>query len=63
MRLGRALAPEETLFGGAQNDRGDHYGPWPDTPNWILAPWDLTSEVLAAEFHRDMATERPILLA
>jgi len=63
MRLGRALAPEETLFGGAQNDRTDHYGPWPDTPNWILAPWDLTAEVVAAEFHATMATERPILLA
>jgi hypothetical protein len=63
MRLGRALAPDEPLFGGAQNDRADHYGPWPDTPNWILAPWDLTSEVVAAEFHATMATGRPILLA
>ena len=63
MRLGRALAPEEALFGGAQNDRTDHYGPWPDTPNWILAPWDLTAEVIAAEFHATMAAERPILLA
>ena len=63
MRLGRALSPDEPLFGGAQNDRVDHYGPWPDTPNWILAPWDLTAEVLAAEFHAAMASERPILLA
>jgi hypothetical protein len=63
MRLGRVLAPEEPLFGGAQNERENPYGPWPDTPNWILAPWDLTSEVLAADFHRAMAEERPILLA
>lgn len=63
MRLGRLLGPEEALFGGAQNERDNHYGPWPDMPNWILAPWDLTSEVLAADFHRAMAEERPVLLA
>ena len=63
MRLGRALSPEEPLFGGAQNDAVERYGPWPDMPNWILAPWDLTGEVLAGEFHAAMADERPILLA
>jgi hypothetical protein len=57
MRLGRALTPEEPLFGGAQNDAVERYGPWPDMPNWILAPWDLTSEVLAAEFHAAMAND------
>ena len=52
-RLGHALAPGEKLF-GAKGDRRDHehYGPWPDLPNWIQANWDLTPEVLAADFHR-----------
>lgn len=54
-RLGRALAPDEALFGARQGARRhEHYGPWPDTPNWILAPWDLTQEVDAADFHRAM---------
>ena len=30
----------------------DHYGPWPDLPNWIQANWDLTAEVVAVDFHR-----------
>ena len=55
-RLGRAIAPRETLFGA---DPGDHthaqYGPWPEMPNWIQASWDLTAEVLGADFHRAMA--------
>ena len=52
-RLGRALAPAESLFGTAAGPRGhDHYGPWPDLPNWIQANWDLTAEVVAADFHR-----------
>jgi hypothetical protein len=54
-RLGRAIAPEEALFGSAQGPRAsDHYGPWPDMPNWIHAPWDLTAEVRATEFHQAM---------
>jgi hypothetical protein len=54
-RLGRALAPEEAMFGAAQAPRAsDHYGPWPDMPNWIRAPWDLTAEVRATEFHQAM---------
>ncbi|HUQ29881.1 MAG TPA: hypothetical protein VM051_14890 [Usitatibacter sp.] len=52
-RLGRALAPKESLFGLASGPRDhDHYGPWPDLPNWIQANWDLTAEVVAADFHR-----------
>jgi hypothetical protein len=52
-RLGRALAPAESLFGPAAGPRDhDHYGPWPDLPNWIQANWDLTAEVVASDFHR-----------
>ena len=56
-RLGRALAPaESTLFGNAQGVRAqDSYGPWPDMPNWLHASWDLTPEILGADFHREMA--------
>ena len=51
-RLGRALAPHEPLFAGDLQVRDhEHYGPWPHTPNWIRAPWDLTAEVAAADFH------------
>ena len=52
-RLGRALAPGEALFGATAGPREhEHYGPWPHLPNWIQAPWDLTAEVVAADFHR-----------
>ncbi len=52
-RLGLALAPKESLFGTANGPREhDHYGPWPDLPNWIQANWDLTAEVVASDFHR-----------
>lgn len=52
-RLGRALVPAERLFGDKRGPRNhEHYGPWPDLPNWIQANWDLTAEVLAADFHR-----------
>jgi hypothetical protein len=52
-RLGRALAPGEALFGATEGPRDhEHYGPWPHLPNWIQAPWDLTAEVVAADFHR-----------
>jgi hypothetical protein len=55
-RLGRALAPQEAMFGTSEGPRDtDHYGPWPDMPNWIHAPWDLTAEVRATEFHQAMA--------
>jgi len=51
-RLGRALAPAGALFAGDVKVRDhEHYGPWPHTPNWIRAPWDLTAEVSAADFH------------
>jgi hypothetical protein len=52
-RLGRALVSGETLFGSRTGPRDhEHYGPWPHTPNWIQAPWDLTAEIVAADFHR-----------
>ena len=53
VRLGRALSPTDPLFREAAARRDhDHYGPWPDLPNWIQAPWDLTGEILAADCHR-----------
>ena len=52
-RLGRALAPSEPIFAAGPGSRPhEHYGPWPDLPNWIGASWDLTPEVLAADFRR-----------
>ncbi|HYC35263.1 MAG TPA: hypothetical protein VEC19_02490 [Usitatibacter sp.] len=55
-RLGNALAPDQAIFGAVEARRGhDHYGPWPDMPNWIGASWDLTTEITACEFHRAMA--------
>ena len=52
-RLGRVLAPTDPLFAGDGAKRStDNYGPWPDLPNWIRADWDLTAEVMAADFHR-----------
>jgi hypothetical protein len=55
LHLGRALVPGEMLFAAAGGPRGHaHYGPWPDLPNWIQAPWDLTAEILAVDFHRAM---------
>ena len=54
-RLGRAVAPDEPQFAaGPGSYPHEHYGPWPDLPNWIQASWDLTAEVLAADFHRAM---------
>jgi hypothetical protein len=59
-RLGRALVPGETLFGARMGPREhEHYGPWPHTPNWIQAPWDLTAEIVAADFHRAMSRCAP----
>jgi tetratricopeptide (TPR) repeat protein len=55
-RLGRSIAPGEALFGAPSGPRPhEHYGPWPHTPNWIQASWDLTAEVRAADLHRAMA--------
>ena len=61
-RLGRAIAPMETsLFGEAPEGHAhDRYGPWPDMPNWLQASWDLTAEVLASDFHREMARAESI---
>lgn len=57
-RLGRALVPGEALFGARSGPRDhEHYGPWPHTPNWIQAPWDLTAEIVAADFHRAVARQ------
>ena len=61
VRLGHALDSAQPLFAAAGTRRAhEHYGPWPDTPNWIQASWDLTSEVLAAEFHVATAMPQPI---
>jgi hypothetical protein len=58
VRLGRALAPASDLFVGQGGIRAhEHYGPWPNLPNWIQAPWDLTAEVVGAEFRRAMLSE------
>lgn len=52
-RLGRKLAPRAPLFAAADGAKThDHYGPWPNLPNWIGAPWDLSAEVAASDFHR-----------
>lgn len=59
-RLGRALLPDEGLFGECSGARDhEHYGPWPDTPNWIGASWDLTGDVRAADFHHAMSRASP----
>jgi hypothetical protein len=59
-RLGRAMAPDEPMFAAGPGSRPhEHYGPWPDLPNWIQASWDLTGEVLAADFRRAMLRDRP----
>lgn len=58
--LGARLAPEDPLFAGARKGDGDaHYGPWPQIQNWIEAPFDLTGDVLAAEFHAAMRGGSP----
>ncbi len=54
-QLGRALLPAQALFGASPGlPSHEHYGPWPDTPNWIGASWDLTAEIRAADFHHAM---------
>ena len=55
--LGARLAPDDPLFTGARTADGDtRYGAWPQTFNWIEASFDLTGDVLAAEFHSAMQT-------
>lgn len=52
-RLGRTLAPGETLFGASPATAvASPDNRWPDTPNWIQAPWDFEPAVLATDFHR-----------
>jgi hypothetical protein len=56
-RLGARITKGEPLFAGAQQHAvaGDeHYGLWPQMQNWIQAPFDLTGDVLSAEFHAKM---------
>jgi hypothetical protein len=55
-RLGRIIAPHKAVFGAPIGTSASaHYGPWPEMPNWIQASWDLTGEILAADFHRAMS--------
>jgi hypothetical protein len=55
-RLGRAIAPSDALFGNVVASRDhEHYGPWPHLPNWIQAPWDLTSDAHTGDAHRAMS--------
>lgn len=51
-RLGWRFAPRERLFAGGRPEgkaNDEHFGAWPECPNWIEAPYDLTNEVLAVE--------------
>lgn len=61
-RLGWRFAPRERLFAGGrpQGEAVDErFGAWPESPNWIEAPWDLTCEVLAVELRgRVLGTAR-----
>lgn len=62
--LGARLAPADPLFAGAKAADADaHYGPWPQVQNWIDAPYDLTGEVLAAEFHAAMGGGGSVAIA
>lgn len=57
LRLGLRLAPDESIFLLAHPHEAsidEHYGAWPQVQNWIQAPFDLTGDVLAAEFHAKM---------
>jgi len=57
LRLGLRLDPEEPLYRLAHPHEAsvdEHYGAWPQVQNWIQAPFDLTGDVLAAEFHAKM---------
>jgi hypothetical protein len=63
VRLGWRLAPKELLFAAGRPEHRPsdaHYGAWPEVPNWIEAPWDLTSEVKAVELRgRILGTHAP----
>lgn len=59
-RLGRTLAPDVELFGPSQAPGAhEHYGAWPEMPNWLHASWDLTPEVRATDFHRAVMASPP----
>jgi len=59
-RLGRILAPDVALFGPPQGPSvHEHYGAWPEMPNWLHASWDLTAEVRATDFHRAVMASPP----
>lgn len=66
-RLGFLLAPKEMVFAAGRptgQSVDSHYGAWPESPNWIEAPWDLTGEVLAVELRgRILGTARPTVHA
>lgn len=47
-RFGERLQVEARVAAGTASP-DERYGAWPEIANWIEAPWDLTSEVLAAE--------------
>lgn len=53
-RLGRALAPAEELF-AADRPHGPRAESCSENPGWLYDSWDLTSDVLAADFHRSLA--------
>ena len=47
-RMAERLNAEARAASGA-GGTDERYGAWPEIANWIEAPWDLTSEVLAVE--------------
>ncbi len=57
LRLGLRLDPDDSLYHDVRPQAAavdEHYGAWPQVQNWIQAPFDLTGDVLAAEFHAKM---------
>ena len=57
LHLGLRLDSDEPLYRESRPHAADideHYGAWPQVQNWIQAPFDLTGDVLAAEFHAKM---------
>lgn len=63
LRLGFRLDPEDPAFRLAHPHEAtgdEHYGAWPQVQNWIQAPFDLTGDVLAAEFHAKMRGGRDV---
>ena len=47
--IGVLLGIWGALLAAGTASADERYGAWPEIANWIEAPWDLTSEVLAAE--------------